>query len=292
MRQADVMPRSRLGVVLLVPDPWAREVDGLRRACRDSSLGAIAAHITLISPINVRDEHLDQVIEQVRAAASEFRPLRLRLSGAATFAPATPVVYLGVGGDLDRLLDLRQKLVTGPLERPDRYPYVPHVTVADDGTVEQLQAIAVALGGYEADIMVHGVHLLRQHDDRTWRPVSHAAFAPPAVIGRGGLPLELITSELPLQDRDGWCIAARRQQRVVGQATGHIREHRCVIDSFWVDVRGEGVGSHLAAAMESLAATRGCDQMLLLVDGEDDADGFWRARGWTEGPSALKRMVR
>jgi hypothetical protein len=230
------------------------------------------------------------VIEEIRHVAGTFDPLRIELSGPATFAPVTPVAYLPVGGDSDQLLDLRSQLLFGPLERPDRYPYVPHVTVADDGPTERLEAMVTTLGRYEAEMMIHGVHVLRQHDDRVWRPLADAPFSAPAVIARGGLPLELITSELPFQNRQSWCIAARRQGVVVGQATGRVRGTTCVIDSFWVDVQGEGVGSHLAAAVESLAAGRGCEEMTVMV--EDDTDGFWRQRGWGRGPMSMRGIVR
>jgi hypothetical protein len=52
------MGRHRLGVVLLVPDPWAAEVDGLRRALGDEALDRVAPHITLVPPSNVSDEDL------------------------------------------------------------------------------------------------------------------------------------------------------------------------------------------------------------------------------------------
>ena len=51
-------PRVRLGVVLLVPPPVAGEIDGLRRAVGDGALGKVAPHVTLVPPVNVRDERL------------------------------------------------------------------------------------------------------------------------------------------------------------------------------------------------------------------------------------------
>ena len=48
------MGRVRLGVALLIPPPFDREVDGLRRALDDGSLGRIPAHLTLVPPVNVK----------------------------------------------------------------------------------------------------------------------------------------------------------------------------------------------------------------------------------------------
>src|ERR1700712_180041 len=172
MRQAGGVPRSRLGVVLLVPDPWAHQVDGLRRACGDSSLGMIPAHITLIPPINVRHDDIAEVLEAVRATAASYRPLRIQLQPAATFSPVTPVAYLPVGGDIEELQSLHRDLLEGPLERPERYPYVPHVTLPDGAGDQRLEAIVTALGDYEASFEVTAVHVLRQEEDRTWHPLA------------------------------------------------------------------------------------------------------------------------
>ena len=43
------VPRLRLAVALLVPEPAATEIDGLRRALGDPGLGNVVPHITLIT---------------------------------------------------------------------------------------------------------------------------------------------------------------------------------------------------------------------------------------------------
>ena len=92
------MPRRRLGVALLVPPPVAVEVDGLRRALGDPSRRRIPPHLTLVPPVNVREEDLGAALDVLRRAARAVPPLDLRLGPAATFHPVNPVVYLAVGG--------------------------------------------------------------------------------------------------------------------------------------------------------------------------------------------------
>jgi GNAT superfamily N-acetyltransferase len=46
--------------------------------------------------------------------------------------------------------------------------------------------------------------------------------------------------------------------------------------------RGQGIGSHLLAAFESLAAERGCDRLALRTLAGTRADVFYRSRGWHE----------
>jgi 2'-5' RNA ligase len=88
------MPRLRLGVVLLVPPPVHREVDALRRACGDASLGRVPAHLTLVPPVNVREERFEDVLAVLRAAGAATRPFRLELGPPTTFLPDNPVLYL------------------------------------------------------------------------------------------------------------------------------------------------------------------------------------------------------
>ena len=123
----------RLGVALLLDRPVSDEVDGLRRALGDPSLGRIPPHITLVPPVNVRADELAGALARLRAAAAgQAGPLQLTLGLAGTFLPDNPVLFLQVGGDLERLRALRDAVFAPPLERPLSWPWVPHVTVADN----------------------------------------------------------------------------------------------------------------------------------------------------------------
>jgi 2'-5' RNA ligase len=192
-----VAGRTRLGVVLQVDPPAATEIDGLRRALGDGMLGRVAPHVTLVTPVNVPAAGLGDALAVLRAAAAATpAPLRLELGPATTFHPVTPVVYLAVGGDLDALESLRQQVVRPPLARTMTHPFVPHVTIADDMEVARIPAAVAALAGYRTEVTVDRLHLLRETPGRIWRPIADMPFGPPAIVARGGLPLELTTSRL------------------------------------------------------------------------------------------------
>jgi 2'-5' RNA ligase len=179
------LPRRRLGVALLVPLPVATEIDGLRRALGDGALGRIPAHLTLVPPVNVAADDIDDALAVLRRAARATRPLDLRIGPAATFHPVTPVVYLAVGGDLDALHGLRDRVFAAPLSRPLTHPFVPHVTVADDMDPARIPAALAALADYVADVRLDAVHLLEEGRGRIWGPIAEAPFA------RGRLPAEI-----------------------------------------------------------------------------------------------------
>ena len=171
------MPRRRLGVVLLLPDPAATEVDGLRRALGDGSLGRIPAHLTLVPPVNVRGDDMPAALDLLRQAAAQTGPLDLRLGPVTTFHPATPVVYLGVHGDVAALHALRGRIFRPPLERPLTRAFVPHVTLADEFDPDRIPAAVAGLADYVVDVRFGAVDLLEEGRGRVWRPIAGARFS-------------------------------------------------------------------------------------------------------------------
>jgi 2'-5' RNA ligase len=174
------MGRHRLGVVLIVPEPWAAEVDGLRRALGDEALDRVAPHITLVRPVNVLEEDLPAALDGVHAAAAACPPLLLTLGRVRTFAPVNPVAYLEVTGApeaMGSLVALRDAVHTGPFDRSEDWPFVPHVTVCNDLPGHRLAASTEALSEYRADVRFERVQVLAEQPERIWEPVADAALS-------------------------------------------------------------------------------------------------------------------
>jgi 2'-5' RNA ligase len=198
------MPRRRFGVVLLVPEPWASEIQGLRRGLGDTSRERVAPHITLVPPVNVHVDQVAEVLRILRSAGISRRdePLVLELGPARSFVPASETAFLAVGGDEHArtgLDALRTAVFTGPLERTLEFPFVAHVTIADGVERPRIAAAVEALQEYVVTASFDRVHLLEEQridGMRRWVPIADAPFAAPGVVGRGGVELELTTSEL------------------------------------------------------------------------------------------------
>jgi 2'-5' RNA ligase/GNAT superfamily N-acetyltransferase len=192
-----VSPRRRLGVALMLDPPWSVEVQGLRRALGDTSLGSVAPHLTLVPPVNVRESELATALDVVRkAAAAQIGPFSLELGPAATFMPTNPVVYLSVGGtSLASLRRLREAMLAGPLLRPDRWPWAPHVTLADQASPGQAEAALVAVAHYWSEVPFDRVVIMEERHGQ-WLSLSDACLGPPVVMGRGGLELEITTGRI------------------------------------------------------------------------------------------------
>jgi 2'-5' RNA ligase len=299
------VPRRRLGVVLLVPPPWSAEIDGMRRALGAGSLGRIAPHLTLVPPVNVREEDVPAALAVLRSAASLVDgPLVARLGPAATFSPENPVVYLSVAGA--GVQALRDAVFRPPLERPLTWPFHPHVTLADEvASVERSEAAVTALSDYVIDVAFEGVALLEEGEGRVWTPIAEVPFERPSVVGRGGgLEVSLQRSSALDDEAARWterewaaysladygvaeedvpfAITARRGGDIVGTATGASRLGELYLARLIVGPsdRRTGVASHLLAAVESLAAERGCRRLTLRTQAQGPARALYEGRGW------------
>ena len=226
------MPRLRLGVALLVPEPVAAEVDGLRRACGDGALGRVPPHLTLVPPVNVAADRVVEALAVLRRAASAVAPFTLRLGPPATFLPTTPTLHLAVGGSGDAtavLRRLRDEVFRPPLERPLTHPFVPHVTLADEMAPERIAAALPTLRNYVVDATFDRVHLLEEQrpgdGPRRWVPVADAPFTPPVVVGRGGVELDLAVSRL--LDPEALAFEVGRLARGRGADPVRRRARRC-----------------------------------------------------------------
>ena len=292
------MARQRLGVVLVVPQPLAAQVDGLRRALGDGALGRIAPHLTLVPPVNVHERDLPKAFAVVRAAASAVAPLALRIGPVRTFAPVNPVAYLQVGeagAALERLEELRTRCLQGPLQRESEHDFVPHVTVADDLPADRLTSAALVLADFSVDVTFDRVHVLAELPGRLWRPVAEAPLGEQlATIGRGSLPLDLVISGRPdaeaasllaLESESAglpFAVTALREGEVVAAAWGWSARGALEVADLVVspEHRGQGIGRHLLAAIGALAWRRDCTSVGVMAPADGAAAALLRAGGF------------
>ncbi len=306
------MARTRLFVALL-PDPeqWSW-LDEVRRGLEVPEPFRIPPHVTLVPPVNVPEADLDAVDEVLASAAASVDPFDLELGPAATFLPDTPTVQLSVHGDLVSLGRLRDRLVAGPLDRPGRRPFVPHVTLVPSASQEVIDAALLALRGVSAHWPVRSVHVLeRRHDPGRWVTVAEVPLARPRVVGRGTRPAALrVLRMVPAPVAELCRVAARGPAErpgvdaplvvaaeggrsdgtgpLVGAAVGVVGPTGTELRSLVVDPeeRGVGLGARLLAEWCSQAASAGAGVVVAPVGGSG-AEQFLSRHGFTvlTGPS-------
>ena len=292
----------------MVTGALANEIDGLRRALGAKALHRIAPHCTLIPPVNIREESLETVLSNVRAAAGKSAPIAVDLGPLATFWPRTPVLYLAVSGDLDAMRVLRSNLGDGPLAPPpqrSQRAFVPHLTLDQRIEPGRLSHALAALADFRASYCFERVTVLEQDAGHRWQPLADAALGRPAVAGRGSIDLELSVVDQPAplttawaeeqwtsysRDRYGelvrpikpYALVVRSSGRLVGFADGEVRGPvlrigRLIVSPEW---RSLGFGSHLLRALEHLAGERGCGLVRLETLSGGRAERFYADRGY------------
>ena len=254
------MPRRKLGVALLIPRNIAPEIDGLRRALGAPDLAQVPPHITLVLPINVREEDVDPAIALVRDTAAAESPLDVVIGPLATFYPVTPVLYLAVSGPgLETIVRLRDSLDAGPLAQELAHPFVPHVTLNSDATDDAVRGAQTSITHYVEHVHLDTITVLEQNDDdKVWRPIADAALGDaPTARTIGGSPVTMAVTKYSTDVGSTMgryrplSVEAFVDGRVVGLAHGHFMPDGVAwLDELVVirETRGTGVGAQLARA--------------------------------------------
>jgi len=280
------MARRRLGIACVVPEPLAEEIDGLRTVFADPAFGRIAPHVTLVAPVNVNESEFDAAITRLRETAAARTPLVLTLGPVATFSPGRRVAYLAVSGpSLAQLLELREAVHQPPLYRDEGRPFIPHVTVCADAEPARIDAMVAAgtasFGPARFDT-VHVLENLRDDDGLfRWHVIDGAPLRRDAVVGRGGLELAIATRE----HRGIVELIARRDREELGRALIWLAGGRLVVVEVAPAHRSTGIGSHLLAAAEHEARTRGVTNLVA------DPHPFLVEHGWRVEDGQAVRLL-
>ncbi|HEX7353643.1 MAG TPA: 2'-5' RNA ligase family protein [Mycobacteriales bacterium] len=161
--------RRDIGVALGLPDPISAELQAWRERLGDPSARRIVPHVTLLPPTAVREERMPDVEEHLRGVAETMSPFVVRLRGSATFRPVSPVVFVPLAQGISECELLAAAVRKGPLARALRFPYHPHVTIAQDVPDEALDRGYAELAAFDACFRAWGFSLFEQGSDHVWR---------------------------------------------------------------------------------------------------------------------------
>jgi N-acetylglutamate synthase-like GNAT family acetyltransferase len=185
----------------------------------------------------------------------------------ATFHPITPVVYLSVNGPgADDIRRLRDSLDHEPLAQTLAHEFVPHVTLNDLASPEQITGALAALNSYVEPVPLSGLTVLEQGDDKVWRTIADAPFGDQPTkrtLGADVVTITVHSHQSQAATHVGryrpLVVEAFVDNRTVGVARGRVARG----DVAWLDElvvvgeqRGSGVGGALARAFVEAARDR------------------------------------
>ncbi|MDO5034245.1 MAG: 2'-5' RNA ligase family protein [Actinomycetaceae bacterium] len=148
-----------IGILVAVPEPWMSELSDLRASVGDKHAEKTPAHITLMPPTAVKIADREKIMEELQAIAAHNLPFTISLKGTGTFRPVSPVVFINVEKGQKELISLAKEMRSGILAREQRFPYHPHVTIAQVDSDEQLDRAQAIGKDFEATWTAPGFRL-------------------------------------------------------------------------------------------------------------------------------------
>lgn len=161
-------PRT-IGVAVGLPEPYAAELQEWREKLGDPMARSIPPHVTLVPPTDVDAADVPEIEDHLSAVAARQWPFEMRLRGTGSFRPVSPVVFIALAIGISGCERLEMAVRSGPLDRPCKFNYHPHVTVAHDVPDDVLDRAFVELADYQASFDVLHFGLFERGSDGVWR---------------------------------------------------------------------------------------------------------------------------
>ncbi|GAB3065797.1 2'-5' RNA ligase family protein [Micromonospora schwarzwaldensis] len=159
----------QIGIAVDVPEPWGGLLTRRRVSAGDPQ--AVPAHVTLLGPTEIPVRALPSVEAHLSRVAATHLPFTLHLRGTGTFRPVTQVVFVTVAAGISECELLAAAINSAPeLRREARFPYHPHVTVAQDVPPEVLDKAYEDLADFSALFEVEAFTLFSHSGAARWQP--------------------------------------------------------------------------------------------------------------------------
>lgn len=196
------MEEIRAFIAIELPDELKRAITSLQTQLKTSSppsvkwVDASGIHLTLKFLGNVSFKQIEEITRAMEKAAAGFSPLRLEVEDLGVFPGPTRVrvVWVGLGGEIDRLTQLQEKIEANvaPLGfPPEGRPFAPHLTLArvrDDATPQERESLGQLITNTRANIdftfTVDSVNLMRSILSREGALYSQLAAVPLKPFGQ------------------------------------------------------------------------------------------------------------
>jgi 2'-5' RNA ligase len=161
---------TRIGVAIDVPEPWGSALTRRRAEAGDPQAAYTPAHVTLLGPTEVAADALPAVEKHLEAVASAQVPFTIHLRGTGTFRPITEVVFVTLAMGISECELLAESIAAAEgVHRGSRFPYHPHVTIAQDVPSAALDAAFDDLSGFSARFPVSSFTLFSHGGEGPWR---------------------------------------------------------------------------------------------------------------------------
>ena len=164
---------TRIGVAIDIPQPWGEQLTRRREQAGDPQAAYTPAHVTLLGPTEIDAAALPAIEKHLEVVAGAQEPFTIHLRGTGTFRPITEVVFVTLAMGISECELLAAAIsAADSINRDSRFPYHPHVTVAQDVPSPALDAVFADLAEFEARFGVASFTLFShggEGGDSPWR---------------------------------------------------------------------------------------------------------------------------
>jgi 2'-5' RNA ligase len=173
-------------LVSYIPGRLAAFLDRLRFELKPGCV--LRSHVTVLPPRPI-DLNIDESIRQIKAEGEDIPPFTVELGPVAIFDKSN-VVYLTLRRGERELHAMHENLNAGQLEYDGPFPYHPHITLAQDLTREQAEALAgIARERWAAydglrEFTVDELSFVRSYKPGVWLDLAYVDLAQPVSSGR------------------------------------------------------------------------------------------------------------
>ncbi|GAB7387484.1 YjcG family protein [Bacillaceae bacterium] len=167
--------------IVIFPHSKIQEFANSYRKRYDPGYTLIPPHIKVKEPFEVAEEQIGEVVDKIAQVTEKTQPFTLRFHKASHFHPTNNVIYLAVEKSAE-LQKLHEALNEGILYHKPAYTFVPHLTIGQKMTDEELHDVYARLRMMKIDLTttVDRVHLLYQLEDGVWTVYQTFLFGRPA----------------------------------------------------------------------------------------------------------------
>ena len=168
----DSMAEPVYAVIAYLPGELGQFVEELRERLNPDYSSALA-HVTVLPPRPLIFPQ-DELVESLRQRCAHREPFDVTVGGVSTFWPANGVVYLYFSKGLPQLAELHRELNVADLRHSEPFPFVPHLTIAQDldeaGTQAELASVTREWEQFDGEkpFRIETLCLVQQAEGHRW----------------------------------------------------------------------------------------------------------------------------
>lgn len=156
--------------IVIFPSNEVRDFANGYRKRYDPNYAMIQPHLTVKSAFEADHNSIQKIMGYLETVTSDVSPFEVVLNRFSNFHPTNNVIYLELA-DQKPVVDLHEKIHSGVLSFEEPYSFIPHITVGQKLTDDELQDVysTLRMKRFDYRFQVDRVNLLQQGEDMVWK---------------------------------------------------------------------------------------------------------------------------